>query len=673
MTSLPKDPVSGFALLLEASIEDAPGAASTETPIPLPQTHDPRSLFASHDATNGLNEDSALWSHVIEHSGLGMAVSSAEFDRLVMVNPAYAAMHGQSVHELAGSSMIASYAEDVQATLPEHFRIAQARGNHSFESVHQRIDGSTFPVFVAMTCVKDPQAQVLYCVSNVQDITERRKIEVRLAHENDLLSALMDNLPDAICIKDLEMSYVWINRAAATFMGYESPADAVGKSDFDYFPDAQARRFFEDEQRVIATGEPLVNNLELKRSAGDAWRSSLTSRVPIRDRADRIVGLVSIARDYTELKEAEDIRARLAAIVESANDAIVSTTLDGVVSSWNPGAERVYGYTAAESVGRPFAPMVLAPGNEAEMTALLDRVARGERVTNYETTRLTKDRQLIDVLLTVAPIASVNGEILGAATISNDVTERKQAEAALTAANQELEAFSSSVSHDLRAPLRIVDGFSRILVEDYGELLPDEAKRVLMIVRTGALQMGQLIDDLLAFSRLGRQPLRLRDVNPAIIVNNVIDEMASDFDGRSIEITIDELPSCQADPALLKQVFVNLIGNALKYSRSRCPSIIQIGALPVGSGAREQTFFVKDNGVGFNMAYASTLFSVFQRLHRAEDYEGTGVGLALVQRIVHRHGGRVWADALVDHGATFWFTLPATEAFDRGAVVTAGE
>jgi GAF domain-containing protein len=224
----------------------------------------------------------------------------------------------------------------------------------------------------------------------------------------------------------------------------------------------------------------------------------------------------------------------------------------------------------------------------------------------------------------------------------------------LEAANKELEAFSYTVSHDLRAPLRAIDGFSRILLEEHAPYLSDEARRYLHIVRDSAQEMGQLIDDLLSFSRLGRQPLTKQLVAPAHLVRQALEDLRSEREGRCVNLVIGELPACQADPVLLKQVFVNLLANALKFTRRREVASIEIGCREAGG---EVVYFVKDNGVGFEMQYAAKLFGVFQRLHRVEDYEGTGVGLAIVQRIIHRHGGRVWAEAAVDQGATFAFTL----------------
>jgi light-regulated signal transduction histidine kinase (bacteriophytochrome) len=226
--------------------------------------------------------------------------------------------------------------------------------------------------------------------------------------------------------------------------------------------------------------------------------------------------------------------------------------------------------------------------------------------------------------------------------------------AQLQAANHELEAFSYSVSHDLRAPLRALDGFSEAVLEDFGPQLPAEGLRYLQTIRKAAQQMGALIDDLLAFARLSRQELNKRAVDTGKLVRGVLAELGSPWPGRRVEVRLDELPASPGDPGLLKQVWVNLLSNALKYTRKRETAVIEIGYGPVnGAGA----FYVRDNGTGFDRRYADKLFGVFQRLHRAEEYEGTGVGLAIVQRIVHRHGGRVWAEAEPDCGATFFFTL----------------
>jgi signal transduction histidine kinase len=224
----------------------------------------------------------------------------------------------------------------------------------------------------------------------------------------------------------------------------------------------------------------------------------------------------------------------------------------------------------------------------------------------------------------------------------------------LEAANQELEAFSYSVSHDLRAPLRAIDGFTNILIEDHTDRQPPSVRRYLDTIRQNALQMGTLIDDLLAFSRTGRQSLTRQHVEPAQLVRQVLADLEHERQDRRLEVTIGDLPPCEADPALLKQVFVNLITNAVKFTRGKEPGLVEVGCTCETSPPRN-IYFVRDNGVGFDMRYAHKLFGVFQRLHRQEDFEGTGVGLAIVQRIVRRHGGDIWAEAEVGAGARFDF------------------
>ncbi len=271
------------------------------------------------------------------------------------------------------------------------------------------------------------------------------------------------------------------------------------------------------------------------------------------------------------------------------------------------------------------------------------------------------------------PLHDAAGQVTGILGTWEDITQQRNAEreirelnadlekrvaertVQLEQANHELEAFSYSVSHDLRGPLRAVDGFSKILVDDYGSALPDEARVYLGDIRAGAVRMGRLIEDLLAFSKLGRKPLHKRLVDVRELVEECWNEVRPKIPGRVLECHLLVLPTCSADRSLLKQVFLNLLSNAVKYT-SKCErAIVEIGALPEVDGPG---YFVRDNGVGFDMRYVSKLFNVFQRLHRAEDYEGTGVGLAIVQRIVARHGGRVWAEAVPDRGATFFLTVP---------------
>lgn len=227
----------------------------------------------------------------------------------------------------------------------------------------------------------------------------------------------------------------------------------------------------------------------------------------------------------------------------------------------------------------------------------------------------------------------------------------------LEVSNKELESFSYSVSHDLQQPLRAIDGFSRILVEEYEAAIPEDARRYLQVVRENSLRMADLIRDLLAFSRLSRQPMKRRTFNLASTVREAMEILQPLADGRNVRLEVKPMPDCRADPALIKQVMQNLLGNALKFTNSRPEAVIEVGA---ASENGQTVYYVKDNGVGFDMKYVGKIFGVFQRLHDSESYEGTGAGLAIVQRIIHRHGGEIRAEAETDKGAAFYFTLGET-------------
>lgn len=226
--------------------------------------------------------------------------------------------------------------------------------------------------------------------------------------------------------------------------------------------------------------------------------------------------------------------------------------------------------------------------------------------------------------------------------------------AALEAAVQELESFAYSVSHDLRSPLRAIDGFAQILLTEYAEALPEQPRHYLRLVSDNVRQMGRLVDDLLRFARINRQSVHWETIAPADLVRRCLEELQAEREGRQVEIEVGTLPECYADSRLLRDVWLNLLHNALKFTRTRTPARIEVGSTTRNG---DTVYFVRDNGVGFDMRYAGKLFGVFQRLHRMEEYEGTGIGLALVQRILQRHDGRIWVEAVPDQGATFYFTL----------------
>jgi len=387
---------------------------------------------------------------------------------------------------------------------------------------------------------------------------------------------------------------------------------------------------------------------------------------------EKIEALEQQARSFDQqiIGSSEQALSLIRNILESSTEySIVCKDLTGKILLWNEGARRLYGYQPEEVIGRANAHILHAPEDVAsgKVNEIMGTAIRNNKWEGT-ITRVRKNGQRFIARMVITPRRDPRGQVIGFLLISKDISSEIHLTEELKA-NKELEAFSYSVSHDLRAPLRAIDGFSRILLEDYSASLPDEAKAYLKLVRDNTRQMGQLVDDLLAFSRLGRLPLAKQSVNSDSIVRLCLKEMQKEQEGRKVAITIGALPSCQADPTLLKQVWTNLISNALKYTRKQESAQIEIGSrmepriltgeqtsLPSLPNT-ETVYFIRDNGAGFDMKYVDKLFGVFQRLHRAIDYEGTGVGLAIVQRIISRHGGRVWGEGKLNQGATFSFTL----------------
>jgi PAS domain S-box-containing protein len=345
---------------------------------------------------------------------------------------------------------------------------------------------------------------------------------------------------------------------------------------------------------------------------------------------------------------------------------------DGMIVSWNAGAERIKGYSADEIVGKHFSVFYTAEDVRNGKPAHELRVAAAEGRIEDEGWRVRKDGSTFMANVIITALRDEHGNLRGFSKVSRDITERKQDEKRITqlnasleqharhleAANKELEAFSYSVSHDLRAPLRHIDGFADMLAEHAGDTLDEKSRHYLTTISNSARRMGELIDDLLSFSRTGRAEMHMASINLGELVEEVREGLESEANGRNIVWKIGALPEVSGDAALLRVVLTNLMSNAVKYTRGRAEALVEIGATADPDGDGGAVFFIRDNGAGFDMKYSDKLFGVFQRLHRADQFEGTGIGLATVRRIINRHGGRTWGEGAVDAGATFFLSFP---------------
>ena len=358
-------------------------------------------------------------------------------------------------------------------------------------------------------------------------------------------------------------------------------------------------------------------------------------------------------------KQEQEALLRLAAIVESADDAIIGEKLDGTIISWNQGAERIYGYSADEIIGKPIS-ILIEPDRTEEIPKILDGIKRGQKIDHYETVRVGKDGKKINISLTVSPIKDASDKVIGASTIARDITERKRMEeelkktmAELERSNAELERFAYVASHDLQEPLRMVSSYTQLLEKRYKDKLDADANDFINFAVDGAKRMQQLINDLLAYSRVGTRgkPFELTDCEA--VFEAAVANLDMAIKENKAKMTHDPLPTVMADEGQLVQLFQNLIGNAIKF-RGKQPPRVHISAQP---DKDKWVFSVKDNGIGIDPQYFERIFIIFQRLH-SEGYPGTGTGLSIIKRIVERHGGRIWIESQLGKGSTFYFTIP---------------
>jgi PAS domain S-box-containing protein len=545
-------------------------------------------------------------------------------------------------------------------------QIKRGESVRHFETVRVRKDGSTVDVSVAVSAIKNRTGKIVGASKVVRDITERKNSEEAWRTSEARYRALFEYAADGIVIADPESYYIDANASACRMLGY-TRGELVGLHAKDIVTQTEVAHI-ETALEMIKASSAYHREWQFRRKDGSVFLADvMATMMP----DGNLLGMV---RDITERRRTETAFAaselRYRRLFESAKDGILILDAEtGMVVDVNPFLITTLGFSHEEFLSKA----IWELGFFKDIWANAEKFAelKDKEYVRYEHLPLeTSTGQRIEVEF-VSNVYLVEGKKVIQCNV-RDVTARREAEeslcqlnanleqrviqrtAQLEAANKDLESFSYSVSHDLRAPLRAISGFSRIVLEDHSAGMDGDGLRYLNLVEKSAQQMGQLIDDLLTFSRTGRQALNVQPVITADVVNAALDDLKTMQENRRVNINVGDLADCEADPSLLRQVWLNLLSNALKYTRKCDPAVITIGSRREGG---MDVYFVRDNGAGFDMKYADKLFGVFQRLHLTDDYEGTGVGLALVQRIVQRHGGKVWAEAKLNLGATFRFTL----------------
>ena len=613
--------------------------------------------------------------NIFEFSTIGISITSIEGN--LKTNKTFCQILGYSDEELSTANwQDITHPDDIETNQKNLETIVSGKENSMrWEKRYIHKDGHIIWVDISTVLQRDQYNNPQYFITSIQDITERKKSESELWKIQTLLNSTGELAKVGGWEIDVETQYLtWTDEVFVIHEVDRSFQPTVSTAISFYTPES-IPIISEAVQKAIDLGEAFDLKLQIITEKGNRRWVHAFGKSYFED--GKITKVSGAFQDITENKMAEEAlslsETRLRTLVQTIPDLIWLKDINGIYRSCNRIFERFYGANQDDIIGKTDYDFVDRELADFFRENDLKAIAAGKSVTNEEWVNYADDGHRALLETTKTPMFDSNGILLGVLGIGHDITERKRAEeeivklneslehrviertAELEVANKELEAFSYSVSHDLRAPLRHISGFTDMLLKDAHDKLTEKSQHYLDVINSSAQIMGVMVDDLLSFSRTGRAELKKTTFDMGQVVNEAFEQVIFSVANRNISWNISTLPQVFGDNNLLRLVWVNLLENAVKYTRTREKAVIDIDCK---NEMDEFVFSIRDNGVGFDMQYATKLFGVFQRLHSTAEFEGTGIGLANVRRIVLRHGGRVWADAKLDQGATFYFTLP---------------
>jgi len=614
-------------------------------------------------------------------SSIGDAVITTDVHgRVNFLNPVAEALTGWTAADAAGQDLRTVFKiinEQTRQPASDPVERVSAAGKIVALDNHTVLlsrDGREITIEDSAAPIRDSSGQMTGVVMVFHDVTEQRKAEAELKRSEQLLTDFFENAAVGLHWIGADGTILRANRTELEMLGY-TQEEYVGHNIAEFHVD---KPVIDDILKKLAGAEALHNYEARLRCKNGSIRHVLVSSNIFFENG-RFVHSRCFTRDITEQKEAREIRDRLAAVVESSDDAILSKTLDGIIMTWNKGAERMFGYRPEEVIGKPVT-ILMPPDRVNEEPSILERLRRGERIDHYETIRRRKDGTLLNISLSVSPVRDANGNIVGASKIARDITERIQGQAALLEAQEklsryaedlerqvaerttalqqtvgELETFSYSISHDLRAPLRAMQSFARILGEECGSKVGPEGQDCIRRITTAAERMDRLIKDVLAYSRVARAGIQLKSVPLDRLLRDLI-ESYPDLKAHAPSINLKgPFPAVLANEPILTQCIANLLGNAVKFVATGVTPQVEVWA-ETSAEKKTTRLLVKDNGIGIDPLLQDRIFGIFER--GSTQYEGTGIGLAIVKKGIERLGGRVGLQSKPAHGSTFWLELP---------------